>query len=83
MNISTAADDFNQSDITSHPISCLIVVPSLMRAGAETQAVDLANGLADRGHLVHLCSFEPQLDQRNRVSEKVKFHHIRRKSMKT
>ena len=80
MNISMAADEFNQSGITSHPISILIVVPSLMRAGAETQAVDLANGLADRGHLVHLCSFESQLDQRNRVSDKVRFHHIRRRS---
>ena len=56
----------------------LIVVPSLTRAGAETQAVDLANGLAANGHIVHLCSFEPQLDQRDRLSSNVHFHHARR-----
>lgn len=64
----------------SYPIKCLIVVPSLIRAGAETQTVDLANGLAARGHTVHLCSFESQIDQRGRVSEDVQFHHLRRKS---
>ena len=58
---------------------CLIVVPSLRRAGAETQAVDLANGLARLGNSVHLCSFEPQLDQRERLAGTVIFHHILRK----
>jgi glycosyltransferase involved in cell wall biosynthesis len=62
------------------PINLMIVVPSLVRAGAETQAVDLANGLAKRGHHVHMCSFEPQLNQRVRLNEKVEFHHFRRKS---
>jgi glycosyltransferase involved in cell wall biosynthesis len=61
-------------------MKCLIVVPSLIRAGAETQAIELANGLAARGHSIHLCSFEPQLDQRTRVSDEVTFHHVRRKS---
>jgi glycosyltransferase involved in cell wall biosynthesis len=61
-------------------MNCLIVVPSLRRAGAETQAVDLANGLSLVGHGVHLCSFEPQFDQRARLSGAVKFHHVRRKS---
>ena len=60
-------------------MKCLIVVPSLTRAGAETQAIDLANGLSARGHLVHLCSFERQLDQRERLAEKVRFHHVQRK----
>ena len=59
---------------------CLITVPSLIRAGAETQAVDLANGLASMGHEIHLCSFEHQLDQRSRLSDEVQFHHIPRKS---
>ena len=59
---------------------CLIVVPALIRAGAETQAVDLANGLAEKGHEVHLCSFERQLDQRDRVSGEVRFHHELRRS---
>lgn len=61
-------------------MKCLIVVPSLRRAGAETQAVDLANGLSVRGHTVHVCSFEPQLDQAKRLNESVRFHHVRRKS---
>jgi glycosyltransferase involved in cell wall biosynthesis len=61
-------------------LRCLIVVASLIRAGAETQAVDLANGLAAEGHEVHLCSFESQLDQLDRVSRKVQFHHVPRKS---
>jgi len=59
---------------------CLIVVPSLRRSGAETQAVDLAIGLASRGHEVHVCSFQPYLDQRERLPDAVRFHHVRRKA---
>jgi glycosyltransferase involved in cell wall biosynthesis len=59
-------------------MNCLIVVPSLMRAGAETQAVDLANGLSLHGHAVHLCSFEAQLDQQARILDSVRFHHLPR-----
>lgn len=58
----------------------LILVPSLMRAGAETQAVDLANGLATRGYTVTLCSFERQLDQRDRLVGSVRFRELRRSS---
>jgi glycosyltransferase involved in cell wall biosynthesis len=58
---------------------CMITVPSLMRSGAETQAVDLANGLSSYGHSVHLFSFEPQLDQKTRLTNNVHFHHILRK----
>lgn len=61
-------------------IRCLIIVPALIRAGAETQAVDLANGLAEKGHSIHLGSFEPQLDQRDRISGDVHFHHVPRNS---
>ena len=64
----------------SRAMNCLIVVPSLIRAGAETQAIQLANGLAARGHSIHLCSFERQLDQRARVADNVRFHHVLRKS---
>jgi glycosyltransferase involved in cell wall biosynthesis len=42
--------------------------------------VDLANGLAAIGHTVHLCSFEPELSQRQRVSDSVQFHHVPRRS---
>jgi glycosyltransferase involved in cell wall biosynthesis len=59
---------------------CLIVVPSLTRAGAETQAIDLANGLSSWGYNVQLCCFEQQLDQRDRLSAQVQFHHVLRKS---
>lgn len=62
------------------PLRCLILVPSLIRAGAETQAVELANGLAARGHSIHLCCFERKLDQRERVSDAVQFHHVLRNS---
>jgi len=61
-------------------MKCLIVVPSLIRAGAETQAVDLANGLSASGHEVHLCCFDDELDQRSRLSSEVRFHHVRRNS---
>lgn len=60
-------------------IKCLIVVPSLMRAGAETQAVDLANGLSGRGFEVHLCTFERHLDQRHRLADAVTFHNLQRR----
>ena len=43
-------------------------------------AIDLANGLSLSGHEVHLCSFEPQLDQRGRLSNAVHFHHVPRKT---
>lgn len=59
---------------------CLILVPSLRRAGAETQAIDLANGLSANGHDVHLCSFEPQLEQKGRLQAGVQFHHVQRKA---
>jgi len=58
---------------------CLIVVPSLRRAGAETQAIDLANGLASRGHSTHVFSFMTGTDQRNRLDRAVKFHYHLRK----
>lgn len=58
---------------------CLLVVPSLRRAGAETQAVDLANGLSDNGHDVALFCFESELDQRDRLNPEIKFFHVQRR----
>lgn len=80
--MSKNAAAFAESPLPKPPgaFRCLIVVPALIRAGAETQAIDLANGLAERGHAIHLCSFEPQLDQRDRVSDRVRFHHVLRRS---
>jgi glycosyltransferase involved in cell wall biosynthesis len=57
----------------------LVVIPSLLRAGAETQTVDLANGMAAHGHTVHLCCFERVLDQRSRLASTVVFHHLPRR----
>ena len=54
---------------------CLFVVPSLGRAGAETQVVALVNGLAQKGEEIHLLAFEPKLDQRDRLHRDICFHH--------
>lgn len=59
-------------------MKCLIICPSLIRAGAETQAVDLANGLSALGHEIHMCTFERQIDQRHRLFDSVTFHHVQR-----
>lgn len=80
MRDNAAALENVRSPGTATGIRCLIVVPALIRAGAETQAIDLANGLAGKGHAIHLCSFEPQLDQRDRIAGSVRFHHVLRRS---
>lgn len=62
-------------------ISLLFILPSLKRAGAETQTIDLINGLDKEKYEKHLLCFEPELDLLDRVdSESVTFHHIRRRS---
>ena len=55
------------------------MVPSLVRAGAETQVVSLVNGL-DRAHFEkHLFVFEPQLDLLGQVdTSRLQFHHYPR-----
>lgn len=58
---------------------CLIVVPSLRRAGAETQAVDLANGLAELGHCIQVFSFMDDIEQQYRLHGAIRFHHHLRK----
>ena len=58
----------------------MFVLPSLIRAGAETQVVNLVNGLASEHFEKHLFTFEQQLDQLSRVDrEHVRFHHCPRK----
>ncbi len=64
----------------NRPINLLIFVPSLRRAGAETQAIDLANGLAKAGHRTHLAAFGSELDQASRVDAQVRFHEVQRTS---
>lgn len=61
-------------------MNTLIVVPSLILAGAEMQAVNLANGLAARGHSTHFCCFGPPFDLRDRLSADVEYHLVSRSS---
>ncbi len=54
----------------------MFVLPSLTRAGAETQVVNLVNGIDAARFEKHLFIFEPQLDQLNRVNQAdIAFHH--------
>lgn len=61
-------------------MNLLIFVPSLRRAGAETQAIDLANGLARAGHRTHLVAFGSEVDQAGRIDPEVRFYHLTRVS---
>lgn len=57
----------------------LFLVPSLARAGAEKQVVDLANGLSGNGLRCQLASFEANRDQLVRVDrDKVTYHPLTR-----
>jgi len=58
----------------------LFIVPSLRRAGAETQVVDLLNALRDPEIQCQLLCFQPDLSQRDRIPEAVRFHHVPRRS---
>ncbi len=58
----------------------LFLVPSLARAGAEKQVVELANGLAAEGFECHVASFEPNQDQLDRLDrERVDYHPLQRR----
>ncbi|MBK1644863.1 hypothetical protein CKO25_09420 [Thiocapsa imhoffii] len=60
-------------------VNVLFIVPSLCRAGAETQVVNLVNGLDSKYFNKHLLVFEENIDQLSRVDRKtVTFHHPRR-----
>jgi glycosyltransferase involved in cell wall biosynthesis len=57
----------------------LFVVPSLRRAGAETQVIDLANALDSDRFEKHLACFEAGLDQVDRVDQhSVTLHRLAR-----
>lgn len=61
-------------------IRILFIVPSLRRAGAEIQVVDLVNSLSPRKFDTYLFSFEKQLDQYDRLDHnKIKFFNKHRK----
>lgn len=62
-------------------IKVLFILPSLKRAGAETQTVDLINGLDNQIFEKHLLSFEEGLDLLDRLDrETVVFHHFPRQA---
>ncbi len=66
--------------MSAPPAAVLLLVPSLIRAGAETQVISLANGLARRGLTVHLATFREPLDQLDKVDrEHVVFHRLQRR----
>jgi glycosyltransferase involved in cell wall biosynthesis len=56
-------------------IRALFIVPSLGRAGAETQVVDLVNNLDPERFEKHLVTFESNLDQLPRVNTQEVTHH--------
>ena len=57
-------------------IKSVFVLPSLVRAGAETQVINLVNGLDKERFEKHLFVFERQLDLLNHIDYKqVQFHH--------
>ena len=58
----------------------LFIVPSLRRAGAETQIIDLVNTLDASLFNKHLLAFESDLSQLDRVdAANVNFHHVLRR----
>lgn len=56
-------------------LNVMFVVPSLMRAGAETQVVDLVNQVDPARVRAHLFTFERQLDQLARLDTSRVTHH--------
>jgi glycosyltransferase involved in cell wall biosynthesis len=64
----------------SKPIKTLFVIPSLIRGGAEIQAVNLVNGLDPKKFEKYLFAFEQRLDQIDRVERgHVNFYHQARR----
>jgi glycosyltransferase involved in cell wall biosynthesis len=59
----------------------LFIVPSLCRGGAETQLVDLINGLPDHKYEKHLLTFDQGLDLKDRLrGDVVHIHHMKRRA---
>jgi glycosyltransferase involved in cell wall biosynthesis len=68
-----------QKSPENRPIAVLFIVPSLRRAGAETQVVNLVNGLDNNNFKKHLLIFEKETDLLDRVDrDSVQFHHAQR-----
>lgn len=65
---------------TADALRCALLVPSLARAGAETQTVLLANWLASAGHYVDLWTLGGESDLASRVSQNVKLEMFARRS---
>lgn len=66
--------------VNDRKINILFLVPSLRRAGAETQVVDLVGGLDGRIFNKSVVTFEPGMDQQDRLEKSdVIFSHFRRK----
>lgn len=61
-------------------MNILIVIPTLKRAGAERQSVDLANALRNLGHNVSLCIFERDLSLKQELDKHIKFVFFQRKT---
>lgn len=62
-------------------INALFVIPSLSRAGAEAQLVDLINGFDDNRYDKTLLVFGDNLDQLEKINTKaIKFIHLPRKN---
>jgi glycosyltransferase involved in cell wall biosynthesis len=67
--------------MNASPTRVLFVLPSLVRAGAETQVVDLVNALDPARFEKHLLTFESNLDLLVRIDlTQIKFYHCPRKS---
>jgi len=58
---------------------CLVVLPSLKRAGAEAQTVDLANGLCEQGLDVFLRTFDDGLDLADKIDSRINFQKLYRR----
>lgn len=61
-------------------MNILILIPTLKRAGAERQSVDLANALLNLGHNVSFCIFERNFALKQELNERIKFGFFERKT---
>ena len=61
------------------PLKIVLLAPSLDVGGAERQLISLANGLARRGHDVHVALFRKQGPLLNDLSEHVATHDLKKK----
>ncbi|MEM9056866.1 MAG: glycosyltransferase family 4 protein [Pseudomonadota bacterium] len=65
----------------SERLRVLFILPSLKRAGAENQVVQLVNGLSAERFDKHLLVFEPTMDLRDQLDDAtVRFWHIPRQA---